>query len=123
MTTYTETEIPVRIQLRAGNYEAYHSTARELLVEGGAGTGKTFGILLRLNKHAQENSGYHGLIVRKTAVTLASTVLRPFEEDVLHEWDRNTRRSLLDHVHFFGGNDTVPASYEYANGSRIFFRL
>src|SRR3990167_5335810 len=119
MTTATEVETPVDIELRAGNYDAYYSTARELLVEGGAGTGKTFGILLRLNTHAQENEGYHGLIVRKTAVTLATSVLRTFEEETLHEWDRASRRSLLDHVRYFGGNDTIPSSYEYDNGSRI----
>ena len=119
MTTATEVETPVDIELRAGNYEAYYSTARELLVEGGAGTGKTFGILLKRNSNAQEFPGYHGLIIRKTAVTLASTVLRTFEERVLHEWDPNARRSALDHVHFFGGSQNEPASYVYDNGSRI----
>ena len=118
MTT-AELEIPVAIELRAGNADAYDATDRELLVEGGRGTGKTFGILLRLNRHAQETRGYHGLIVRKTAVSLSSTVLRVFEEEVLHEWDSATRSSRLDQVHFFGGSQNEPASYEYSNGSRI----
>ncbi len=113
------TEVPVRIQLRGGVWEAYNATEREVLVEGGAGTGKTFGILLRLNRHAQENPGYHGAIIRKTAVSLAGSVLRTFEEQVLHEWDFATRSSKLDHVHFFGGSQNEPASYEYDNGSRI----
>ncbi len=111
--------VEVRVQLRGGNYEAYVSEDRELLVEGGAGTGKTFAILLRVNRHAQENPGYHGLIVRKVASTLGSTVLRTFEEEVLVGWEDALRRSMLDHVRFFGGSQNEPAAYEYSNGSRI----
>lgn len=118
MTT-AEYEVPVAVRLRAGNYDAYHAADRELLVVGGAGTGKTYGILQRLNRHAQEHPGYHGLIVRKVAVTLAASVLRTFESQVLVDWDDSQRRSALDRVRFFGGSQNEPAAYEYENGSRI----
>src|SRR3990167_157680 len=70
-------------------------------------------------RHAQEVSGYNGLIVRKVAATLGNTVLRTLEENVFHEWESANRRSALDHVHFFGGSVSEPASYEFDNGSRI----
>lgn len=112
-------EVPVRIKLRRGNWDAFRTTAREVYVEGPARTGKTFALLMRMNKHAQEVPGYRGLIVRKVAVTLGSTVLRTLEEDVYHEWDTPTRTSALDGVHFFGGSTNEPAAYVYGNGSRI----
>lgn len=118
MTTATR-EVPVHVKLRAGNWTAYRSTSPELLVEGPARTGKTYALLLRMVQHAQQVPGYRGLIVRKVAATLGSTILRTLEEDVLHEWDSATRRSVLDHVHFFGGSQNEPASYEFDNGSRI----
>lgn len=111
--------MPVHIKLRRGNWAAYHSVAREIVIEGPARTGKTFGLLLRMNKHAQEVPGYRGLIVRKFAVTLGSTILRTLEEDVYHEWERVGRISKMDGVHFFGGSQNEPPAYVYANGSRI----
>jgi len=112
-------ELAVRIRLRRGNGEAYNSTAREVVVEGPARTGKTFAILQRMVRHAHDVPGYKGLIVRKVAVTLGATVLRTLEEDVFHEWESSTRTSRLDGVHFFGGSQNEPASYEFDNGSRI----
>lgn len=72
-----------------------------------------------MNKHAQEVPGYRGLIVRKVAVTLGSTILRTLEEDVFHQWESSSRTSKLDGVHFFGGSQNEPAAYVYENGSRI----
>ena len=112
-------EVAVRVRLRAGNWQAFKTTAPEVLVEGPARTGKTFAILLRLVRHAQDTPGYRGLITRKVAATLGATVLRTLEEAVLHEWDSATRSSALDHVHFFGGSQNEPAWYEFDNGSRI----
>lgn len=112
-------EVALKVRLRNGNWDAFRSTVPELLVEGPARTGKTFALLLRMVKHAQAVAGYRGLIVRKVAATLGSTILRTLEEDVLHEWENSTRSSALDHVHFFGGSQNEPASYEFANGSRI----
>lgn len=112
-------EVPVHVKLRGGNWQAYKSTAREILLEGPTRTGKTIGILLRMVRNAQTVPGYRGLITRKVAANLGSSVLRSLEEDVFYQWDGPNRRSTLDHVHFFGGSQNEPASYEFDNGSRI----
>ena len=118
-TAAPERELAVRIKLRRGNWRAYTSTARELYIEGPARTGKTFGALLSMNRNAQTYPGYRGLIVRKVAVTLGTSVLRTLEEDVYHDWDSYGRSSQLDGVSFFGGSAHEPQAYVYANGSRI----
>lgn len=112
-------EVPVHVKLRGGNDAAYYATDSEILLVGPARTGKTFALLLRMVRNAEKVPGYRGLIVRKVAATLGSTILRTLEEDVLHEWDSANRRSVLDHVTFFGGSQNEPASYEWENGSRI----
>ena len=112
-------EIPLRIKLRRGNHRAHHSTAQEMYVEGPARTGKTYALLLRMHVHAVEVPGYRGLIVRKVAATLGSTVLRTLEENVYHDWQPPLRLSVHDKVHFFGGSVNEPPAYVYTNGSRI----
>lgn len=107
------------ITWRGGNLAAYNSRDPEILVEGPAGTGKTFMILTKLHDLATEHPGFRGLIMRKTAVTLASTCLRTLEEEVFTEWDKNARRSVLDGVHYYGGSEREPASYVYDNGSSL----
>ncbi len=119
MTAAPVQEIAQHITLRGGNWRAYNSRAREILVEGPARTGKTYALLLRMVRHAQEIQGYRGLVVRKVAATLGTTILRTLEEDVLHDWQTATRSSALDQVHFFGGSANEPTSYEFDNGSRI----
>lgn len=113
------TPIPIRLELRGGNLEAFYDQSPVALVEGAAGTGKTFTILSRMNRHAIENPGYKGLITRKTAVTLASTCLKTLEDDVFYGWERATRRSVANGVHFFGGSANEPAAYVFTNGSII----
>lgn len=115
----SEKEIPLKIKLRGGNWEAFHATEPEILLEGPARTGKTYALLLRLVKHAQDVPGYRGLIVRKVAADLGKSILRTLEEDVFHQWEGANRRSSLDHVHFFGGSRNEPEAYEFENGSRI----
>lgn len=119
MVALAEREVATSIKLRNGVWRAFNDHSPELLVEGPARTGKTFGLLLRMVRKAQSVPGYRGLIVRKVAVTLGSTVLRTLEEQVFHEWDSDQRRSALDHVHFFGGSKNEPSWYEFDNGSRI----
>ena len=118
-TAAPEQEVALRIKLRRGIWQAYRSTSRELYIEGPARTGKTYGLLLRMNRNAQNVPGYRGLIVRKVAVTLGSTVLRTLEENVYHDWQNALRASILDGVHFFGGSTNEPPAYVYSNGSRI----
>lgn len=107
------------VTLRGGNRDAYNALDTEILDEGPARTGKTYAYLLRLVNHAQNHAGYKGLIVRKVAATLGNTVLRTLEEDVFSGWDKGSRSSAVDKVHFFGGSTNEPAAYLFDNGSSI----
>src|SRR3990167_5214929 len=114
MTQQAEVQkVEIELELRGGNFAAYNLHEPEFVVEGPSRTGKTFALLLRMNQNAADHAGYRGLILRKEAVNLGRTILRTLEEDVYHEWDVTAKRSLLDHVHFFGGNQNEPAAYVY----------
>ena len=101
---------PVVFKLRGGNLEMFEARDREMLVEGPRGTGKTFAILTKLYRLAFQHPGFKGLIVRKHAVTLTTTCLRTFDEQV---------RQPNDGVSFFGGSKSEPAAYRFPNGSLI----
>lgn len=104
---------------RGGNLAAYDAREPEILLEGPAGTGKTFCILHKIHDLATDHPGFRGLILRKVAVTLGHSTLPTLEQQVFSEWDNNARRSALDHVHFYGGSEREAAAYVYDNGSRI----
>lgn len=80
------------------------------MLPGPAGTGKTRGVLEKLNACALKYPGMRGLMVRKTAKALTTAALVTFEEKV-NPW--------IHGVKFFGGNSHEAASYKYPNGSRI----
>ena len=82
----------------------------EIVIEGPAGTGKTFGILHLLHRIQLENPGCRGLMVRKTLTSLTDTALVTLREKVLNEQEPVT---------WFGGSRFEPASLRYNNGSRI----
>ena len=81
----------------------------ELIIEGGAGTGKTFAILYRLHQIASNNPGVRILMVRKTRESMNESVLAVFEQDVLGE-----SSSLIPK-----GQRNARHSYNYPNGSQI----
>lgn len=101
---------PIRLELRGGNAELWDAREPEILVEGPRGTGKTFTILHLINQLMHHFPGLQWIILRKYAVTLATTCLKTFNEQVLRPGDGVT---------FFGGSPDEPASYRYPNGSRI----
>ena len=105
MTTVTVTYEP-----RGAIRQLFLSSARQILVEGPADTGKTRGILELMHFLATRKPGMRALICRKTQKSLTSTVLLTYDEKVLHPGQGVT---------FFGGNDREPAGYKYPNGSRI----
>ncbi len=92
---------------------AFHSRDSEVLVSGPAGTGKSRGLLEKLNMVALMNPGMRGLIVRKTLVSLGSTALVTWRKFVIPE--------LLasGDVYFYGGGPEEPAGYRYRNKSFI----
>ncbi len=113
MTTATSpssANTEVRLELRGGNELLWDAREPEILVEGPRGTGKTRTILELVNQLCHHFPGLQVLITRKYAVTLASTCLKTFNEQVLRPGDG---------TYFFGGSPSEPSSYRYGNGSRI----
>jgi phage terminase large subunit len=87
-----------------------HCRAPEALIEGPAGTGKSFGNLHKLHLAAQKYPGMRGLILRKTLESLKDSALVTFQNRVLDP---------LDGVVFYGGSKAKPAAFIYPNGSTI----
>lgn len=98
---------------RGGCKAAFISRKGQVLLSGPAGTGKSRGLLEKLNRQAMKYPGMSGLIARKTAVSLGPSALKTFEKQVIKE--------LLetDRVSWFGGSVREPPGYRYKNGSRI----
>src|SRR5207244_11210010 len=88
----------------------FESRDDEVLVEGPAGTGKSYGCLWKLHLAAMKYPGMRGLLLRKTLVSLTASALVTFTQRVLA-----TGRYK---VAFFGGGKLEPAQFRYAIGSR-----
>ena len=98
---------------RGAARELFACRAPEVLVVGSAGTGKSRSALEKIHAMALANKDMRGLIVRKTAVSLGSTTLVTFEEQVLPV-------SLSHgHVMHFGGSTRKAPGYRYRNGAVI----
>src|SRR5690554_5962980 len=85
----------------------------EVLACGPAGTGKSRVCLEKLNLMALLNPGMRALIVRKTSVSLGSTTLVTWREQVIKE------ALVTGAVHFYGGSPQEAAAYRYDNGSAV----
>lgn len=81
----------------------------ELLIYGGAGTGKTTACCAKIHQLCLENPGIRVLIVRKTKADLAESVLKAFEVFVLGK----------GHPLLRGASRYNRRAYVYPNGSRI----
>lgn len=84
-----------------------------MLLDGPAGTGKSLAALYRLHLAALHHPGIRCLIVRKTAVSLGSTTLVTFDEQVAVD------ALASGVVRWYGGSPREAAAYRYANGSKI----
>lgn len=84
---------------------------KETLIEGPAGTGKSFACLWKLHLAALKYPGMHALMVRKTLVSLTASALVTFTQRVLGAGQFG--------VSFFGGSKAEPAQFRYPNGSRV----
>lgn len=93
--------------------KAFHDRSAELVLSGPAGTGKSFGLLMKIHLTCLAQPGIQCLIVRKTHVALASTTLVTFKQKVANE------ALAVGAVKEYGGSATEPASFRYENGSRI----
>lgn len=81
-----------------------------VVMEGPAGTGKSLGALWKLH-FACLAMKMKALLVRQTHVSLTSTTLVTFEEEVIAE------ALASGMVKWFGGSGNKPAGYRYPNGS------
>lgn len=97
-------------EMRGGLLELMQGTQRESLLEGPAGTGKTMGICHWAHLLMLKYPKSRALFVRKTLKSLSASTLVTFQEKTLTQYDP---------VRFFGGSGSEPASFRYANGSRI----
>lgn len=101
----------VRYHPRGGAVSLLECRDPEVLLEGPAGTGKTLSCLWKLHAAALKHRKMRGLIVRKTLVSLTSSALVTFTNQILSSGGFG--------VHFFGGSKVEPAQFRYPNGSRI----
>lgn len=81
----------------------------EVLLSGGAGTGKSTACLAKIHKTCLENPHVRALIVRKTRSSLAETALHSFESTILG----------FGHPLLSGATRQNRRAYVYPNGSRI----
>lgn len=91
----------------------FNSRAREILMSGPAGTGKSRACLEKGNAIALKYPKSKGLIVRKVRDSLTSTGLDTLRRFVLPE------ALSTGLVRWYGGSAQEPPQYIYANGSRI----
>jgi phage terminase large subunit len=107
------TSTVVRYEPRGAARTLFSTRAAEVLLDGPAGTGKSLACLWRVHLAALKHPGIRCLIVRKTAVSLGSTTLVTFEQQVI-------QTALAERVvRWFGGSPREAPCYRYANGSRI----
>lgn len=100
-------------QPRGTARELFEARDPEVLVSGPAGTGKSRACMQKLHMVALLNAGCRLLMLRKTGVSLTSTVLVTFREQVAVEALR------MGIVTWYGGSQQEPAQYRYTNGSTI----
>lgn len=106
----TTAERVIRYQPEGSLVSLFNVTDPEILVEGPAGTGKTYAICHLLHLLCLKYPGMRALIARKTLTALTGTALVTFQEKVLTPGDP---------VSFYGGSKAEAASFRYENGSRI----
>lgn len=96
--------------VRGGVAALWKTASKEVLLEGGAGTGKTLGCLVHANWTAREYPGCRILFVRKTRKSLNDSVLKDWEELVLHQGHEALspkERSNRDYYKYASGTEIV----------------
>lgn len=88
-------------------HELFFARDPEVVLDGPAGTGKSRGLLEKLNALALTYPGMRGLIVRKTRASLTDTTLVTWEDHVKPACDTENQQR------------NVRRSYKYPNGSEL----
>jgi len=94
---------------RGAAKELFYCKAPEILMEGPAGTGKSRGVLEKVNLCLLKYPGSRWLICRKTRASMTESVLVTFEEKVVPAGSPMVSNQLR----------RVRQSYEYPNGSML----
>lgn len=84
---------------------------REVMVEGPANTGKSYAGLWKMHLAALKYPGMHGLLLRKTLVSLKASTLVTFRERIL---------GPTSPVKFWTARGDEAAHYAYPNGSKLY---
>jgi phage terminase large subunit len=106
MTTYQLVTGDGGFELRGAVKDAWDCKDFEFIVEGGADTGKTTGLLLRLDALMWKYPGAQATILRKRFTDLNASVLQTFQKVV-----------NMDAIKVSGASH--PEWYDYPHGSRI----
>jgi hypothetical protein len=113
----TAQDVTKRVEVRGAVARLWSTKSGEIVISGPAGSAKTRGILEWIHWRCS-NERIRVLMLRKTQQSLKSSALVTYQEQVLHEFDG--KRSILDGVRYFGGNDITPPQFIYeATGSII----
>lgn len=112
MTTLAEHRYEPRGVLRE-IWQGPRARADELLVAGPAGTGKSRGCIEKMHAAACKYPHFRGAMMRKTNVSLTATGQVTYREHVAAE------HIAAGLVQWFGGSQSEPPAWRYANGSTI----
>lgn len=101
----------VRYEPRGGALAALMCRDREAIQDGPANTGKSYGMLWKGHLAAVKYPGMHGLLLRKTFVSLKASTLVTFRERIL---------GPNSPVRFWTAKGDEAAHYAYPNGSKLY---
>lgn len=107
------TELKHHFAPQGAALQAFRSRDPEVLLAGPAGTGKSRACLEKLHYMCLLNPNLRCLILRATAVSLATSAVKTYERDVAVEAMQDGT------VTFYGGGPRDPAQYRYDNGATI----
>lgn len=103
----------LRYHPRGAARELMRCRAKEVLIAGPAGTGKSRAALEKVHTMCHLNAGMRALIVRKTQRSLSTSAL--------DTWRKFVAKATLGNgtVRWYGGSTAEPPQYRFANGSAI----
>lgn len=106
-------DVVVRFEPRGANADLLRCRDTEVVAVGRAGTGKTLAACWKMHYAALQVPNMRGLMLRATHISLTSTTLITFQQQV-------AAQAIADgSVKWFGGSGKDPAAFRYANGSTI----
>lgn len=95
---------------RGGAREMFFCRDREVLLEGPAGTGKSYAALWKVHIALLKYPGARWLLLRKTLASLKASTMVTYRERVQHP---------AFGIHFWTAKGDEPAHYAYPNGAKL----